>query len=78
MWPTDCEGAGGVPGEQGLCPDQERAHRPQRDHHPLPAHFGNTFCQLRIRDVYPGFEFCPSRIRVKEFKYRIFVLKNGF
>jgi hypothetical protein len=24
---------------------------------------------LRIRDVYPGSEFFPSRIRIKEFKY---------
>jgi hypothetical protein len=24
---------------------------------------------LRIRDVYPGSEFFPSRIRFKEFKY---------
>jgi hypothetical protein len=26
---------------------------------------------LRIRDVYPGSEFFPSRIRIKEFKHRI-------
>jgi hypothetical protein len=31
---------------------------------------------LRIRDFYPGSEFFPSWIRIKEFKY--FNPKNGF
>jgi hypothetical protein len=30
----------------------------------------SPFCKpvLQIRDVYPGFEFFPSRISIKEFK----------
>ena len=36
----DCKGAGGVPGEQGLRPDQERPHHPQRDYRSVPAHIG--------------------------------------
>jgi hypothetical protein len=31
--------------------------------------FFSLFPVLRIRDVYPGFEFFPSRIRIKELDY---------
>jgi hypothetical protein len=31
--------------------------------------FSRFLAMLRIRDVYPGSEFFPSRIRIKEFKY---------
>ncbi len=32
---------------------------------------------LRTRDVYPGSEFFPFQIRIKEFKYRILTQKIG-
>jgi len=31
--------------------------------------YAKNYTVLQIRDVYPGSEFFPSRIRIKEFKY---------
>ena len=36
----DCQSAGGLPGEQGLRADQERAHHSQRNHRPVSPHLG--------------------------------------
>ncbi len=40
------------------------------------AKFTYGLAVLRIRDVYPGSEFFPSRIRIKELKY--LTQKKGF
>ena len=36
----DCQSSGGLPGEQGLRADQERAHHSQRNHRPVSPHLG--------------------------------------
>ena len=50
MFCSDCKSAGGVPGEQRLCADQERAHHPQRDHRPVPPHLGKY--PLFTKDIF--------------------------